>query len=94
VFAERMEGRTPPAVRPRQEITINVLTDGGEPSLACRSPLIDVQVRQCAEGSRPTTVAVAVAVATTRTGRVAATAVTVGVVATAAAAEAARKGRR
>jgi hypothetical protein len=86
VFAERMEGRTPPAVRPRQEITINVLTDGGEPSLACRSPLIDVQVRQCAEGSRPTTTTVATTVA--------AAAVTVGVVATAAAAEAARKGRR
>lgn len=81
-----MEGRTPPAVRPRQEITINVLTDGGEPSLACRSPLIDVQVRQCAEGSRPTTTTVATTVA--------AAAVTVGVVATAAAAEAARKGRR
>jgi len=30
----------------RHEITITVLTDGGEPSLACQSPLIDVQVRQ------------------------------------------------
>src|SRR6266851_2894237 len=28
------------------EITINVLTDGGQPSLSCRSPLIDVQVRE------------------------------------------------
>src|ERR1019366_7292766 len=58
----------------RQEITINILTDGGQPSLACRSPLIDVQVRQRTEGSPQQwpwwavavaawTVAVAVAVA-------------------------------
>lgn len=30
----------------RQKITINVLTDGGRPSLSYRSPLIDVQVRE------------------------------------------------
>src|ERR1019366_8824739 len=41
----------PSLIGRRQEITINVLTDGGEPSLACQSPLIDVQVRQRTEGS-------------------------------------------
>src|ERR1022692_1784836 len=40
----------PSLIGRRQEITINVLTDGGQPSLACHSPLIDVQVRQRAEG--------------------------------------------
>src|ERR1039457_548340 len=40
----------PSLIGRRQEITINVLTDGGEPSLACHSPLIDVQVRQRTEG--------------------------------------------
>jgi len=44
----------PSLVGRRQEITINVLTDGGQPSLACRSPLIDVQVRPRGEGSPPT----------------------------------------
>jgi hypothetical protein len=36
----------PSLIGRRQAITINVLTDSGEPSLTCRSPLIDVQVRQ------------------------------------------------
>src|ERR1019366_3821474 len=40
----------PSLIGRRQKITINVLTDGGQPSLACHSPLIDVQVRQRAEG--------------------------------------------
>ena len=36
----------PSLIGRRHDITINVLTDGGEPSLTCRSPLVDVQVRQ------------------------------------------------
>src|ERR1035441_806734 len=40
----------PSLIGRRQEITISVLTDDGEPSLACHGPLIDVQVRQRAEG--------------------------------------------
>lgn len=36
----------PGLIGSRQAITINALTDGGEPSLTCRSPLIGVQVRQ------------------------------------------------
>jgi hypothetical protein len=36
----------PSLIGKRHQITINVLTDGGQPSLTCRSPLIDVQVRQ------------------------------------------------
>ncbi len=36
----------PSLIGKRHEITITVLTDGGEPSLTCQSPLIDVQVRQ------------------------------------------------
>jgi hypothetical protein len=36
----------PSLIGKRHEITITVLTDGGEPSLTCQSPLIDVQIRQ------------------------------------------------
>jgi uncharacterized membrane protein len=36
----------PSLIGKRHQITINVLTDGGQPSLTCRSPLVDVQVRQ------------------------------------------------
>jgi hypothetical protein len=43
----------PSLIGRRQEITINVLTDGGEPSLTCHSSLIDVQVRRGTEGSSP-----------------------------------------
>ena len=36
----------PSLIGKRHQITINVLTDGGQPSLTCRSPLVDVQIRQ------------------------------------------------
>lgn len=36
----------PSLIGKRHQITINLLTDGGRPSLSCRSPLVDVQVRQ------------------------------------------------
>jgi hypothetical protein len=36
----------PSLIGRRHEIIITVLTDGGTPSLNCRSPLIDVQVRK------------------------------------------------
>src|SRR6266496_1378600 len=43
----------PSLIGSRHEITITVLTDGGEPSLACQSPLIDVQVRQRTQDRDP-----------------------------------------
>src|ERR1022692_2874095 len=49
----------PSLIGRRQEITINVLTDGGQPSLACHSALIDVQVRQRGEGFPPAVMAAA-----------------------------------
>lgn len=39
----------PSLIGKRHEITINVLVDGGKPFLTCRSPLIDVEVRQRAD---------------------------------------------
>jgi hypothetical protein len=36
----------PSLIGKRHVITITVLTDGGNPALTCRSPLVDVQVRQ------------------------------------------------
>lgn len=36
----------PSLIGRRHKIIISVLTDGGEPSLTCQSPLIDVQVRR------------------------------------------------
>ncbi len=36
----------PSLIGKRHQITISVLTDGGPPSLTCRSPLVDVQIRQ------------------------------------------------
>lgn len=36
----------PSLIGKRHNITITVLTDGGTPSLSCRSPLIDVQIRE------------------------------------------------
>jgi hypothetical protein len=36
----------PSLIGKHHQITINVLTDGGQPSLTCRSPLVDVQIRQ------------------------------------------------
>jgi hypothetical protein len=55
----------PGLIRRRQEITLTVLTDGGEPALTCRSPLIDVQVRPRTQdrGPAPALLWVAVAVA-------------------------------
>jgi hypothetical protein len=53
----------PSLIGRRQEITINILTDGGKPSLACHSPLIDVQVRRRTEDSSPRWPQWAVAVA-------------------------------
>src|ERR1017187_2968263 len=102
-------GIGPSLIGKRQEITINVLTDGGEPSLACRSPLIDVQVRPRAEGLPPTAAtAAAWAVQVTTAVAVAAWAVQVTTMVTTAGATmtgavttpatmtavAARKGRR
>jgi hypothetical protein len=43
--SERSLSIGPSLIGKRHQITINVLTDGGPPSLACRSPLVDVQVR-------------------------------------------------
>ena len=81
----------PSLIGRRQEITINILTDGGQPSLACRSPLIDVQVRQRTEGSPQQWPWWAVAVAA---WTVAVTVVAWTVVATVVAAVVAAKGRQ
>ncbi|HEV2375292.1 MAG TPA: hypothetical protein VGS19_24430 [Streptosporangiaceae bacterium] len=43
----------PSLIGKRHHITINLLADGGAPHLSCRSPLIDVQVRQRYEEGPP-----------------------------------------
>jgi hypothetical protein len=50
----------PSLIGKRHQITISVLTDGGQPSLTCRSPLIDVQIRQRADDRTTLTWALAV----------------------------------
>src|ERR1039457_824334 len=71
----------PSLIGRRQEITISVLTDDGEPSLACHGPLIDVQVRQRAEGLPAAPVKATVVAAAGTRGAVAAVGAVVTVVA-------------
>jgi hypothetical protein len=54
----------PSLIGKRHQITINVLTDGGQPSLTCRSPLVDVQIRQRIEDRTTLTWALAVVAGT------------------------------
>jgi hypothetical protein len=54
----------PSLIGKRHTITITVLTDGGQPTLTCQSPLIDVQVRQQrSDETRPPVVAMVVVIA-------------------------------
>lgn len=53
----------PSMIGRRHAITIAVLTDGGQPSLTCQSPLIDVQVRQRSDESPKPGIILTIAVA-------------------------------